>query len=54
VEIYERIEARLIELEKRHGDLEHQLEALEALIKQVDALERRVIDLASNAWRSRV
>jgi len=42
VEIYERIEARLIELEQRTGELERKLLGLEELIKCVDQLERKL------------
>jgi hypothetical protein len=45
MEIYERIEARLIALEKLTGDLEHKLQELEALAKIVNRLERKLREL---------
>jgi hypothetical protein len=45
VEIYQRIETRLIQLEKLVGELEDKLNQLEELARHVDRLERKLIEL---------
>jgi hypothetical protein len=50
VEIYERIEARLIKLEQLTRELEHKLKAFEELARQVDALERKVQRVSGGRW----